>query len=721
VLPTPESTTPAQPPAAPRVVDSQEKALAKDWQKRIDAALKRHEDAFKKFNKNRKLLRGENPDGTKVRANLYFANLATMRPQVYAKDPEYSIQPSAGVPAEKLEATRKFCNTAEQVLTKCLVKEGKLKKRAKRLLTAAYATSVGWWKCSWQEAPGVDPIITDRLKDTQDNLERIKAQKAALTDQAVGSDLDLQIAKLNQSMQGLQAQTEVSVARGLVLDFVLSEDVIVLDESVRELQDYERASALAHRVWFTREKYKAEFGYAPDKAKRYAQAPTSTEITAGGATLDSSNDLFCVWEIWDQDSNSVLTLCDGEEGFCKPGYSPEWTGERWFPFFAMAFNEIEGAFYPLSDIELTTEQITDINTTADDFRRDRKGALPINIVRKGGSLTPDDLERIKNRQGSDIVVVEGPGGQPLTNDMFSGQLAHLDAAAYDTSQSRAFMEQIVGGGDAARGTVQKAKTATEAEILSQGLRGRSAERTDTMEDILTEVGIYALQVLLRKLTPAEVEKIAGPEAAVSWPSLTIDDIFGTVTIEVRGGSTGKPDRLQEQDRWTKVMPVIEKTIQQVAELRAKGEQSLANALVELAKETLKRFDERLDIEQFLPAAPPDGQADPAQAAQENAMLKAKVQQLTDELADLRDKVDKGYIQAAAAVATSPNPAIGAQAFGLVLDTLEQRGEAPEPGEPAMGPGMVPPGMNMAKTLAPPGQPPAIAPQSAPPPGAPPLQ
>ena len=50
------------------------------------------------------------------------------------------------------------------------LQDANLKKRAKRLLTSAYTTSVGWWKCCWQEAENADPQIENRIKDTQDNL-----------------------------------------------------------------------------------------------------------------------------------------------------------------------------------------------------------------------------------------------------------------------------------------------------------------------------------------------------------------------------------------------------------------------------------------------------------------------------------------------------------------------------------------------------------------------
>lgn len=627
-----------------REVSEPDKRLAADWLKRVEAAVSRFEDEFKRFETNRRLLRGiDTQSGKRMLANLHFANLAMMRPQVYAKDPEFSVRPSRAVPETELKAMQRFAETAEALLTEKLVKRAQLKKRAKRLLTSAYATSVGWWKVCWQEDPRTDPMIASRIKDTQDNLQRLERMRSELDDPAAGQSTDLKLAELREMLAGLQAQAEVSVSRGLTVDFVLSEDVIVLDDSVLEVGDYNRAGAIAHRVWMTREQYKERFCYAAEKGKPYTAQPTGTPQSG---SKDPKRDLLCTYEIWDQASSRVLHVCDGEEGFCRSPFTPDWTGERWYPFFMAAFNEVEGQFYPLSDIELTEQLVRSYNETRTDFTRDRKYALPLNIIRKGGSLTDEDVKKIANREGGDTILVEGVGGQPISNDIWSGQLAAIRSENYNTQPDRSDMEMLIGGGDAARGSVLEAKTATEAEILSQGLRGRSAERQDVIEDMLSEVGNWALQIMLRKMSEQEVQEIAGPDSA--WPAArSPEDVFKMVTVDVRGGSTGKPDRLQEQDRWTKLLPVMEKAMAQVAELRAQptGEQQ-AQAITALVKETLRRFDERIDFEQFLPAPKdgeqaetPDAMQDPRvqalvqQGQQMVQEMQAQIQQLQQQLAD----------------------------------------------------------------------------------------
>lgn len=662
----PQGSVPQGQPAE-RVVSGQDKKLAADWKKRIDAALKRVDKKFQKFNWGRKRLAaltagtGGEADDTD-RAPLHFANMAALLPQVYAKDPEFAATLTRAVPAKRQDVYKKFAETAEFMLETVVVKRAGLKAQAKKSIRSCYATSVGWIKASWQEKKGQDPLIANRIKDTQDNIDYVQQLLDQANDPQQRADHELTMARLKQALEGLGTPQEVKIGKGVALDFVMSEDLVVLDSSIRALGDYKRASALAQRVWMTCDQYERTFGYKPTKAKSYAeQAGTSNMVAAG--TSDQNTTLYCVWEIWDQDSNRVYTVCDGEEGFCEPAKSPEWTGKRWYPFFLVAFNEIDGSFYPLSDIELTDKLVKEYNESREDFVRDRKECLPVNVVRKGGSLTPTDVENLKNRKGSDWVIVEGVGANPLSNDIFTGQLGKLDAQAYDTTASRYDMERVLGGSDATTGSITKAKTATEAEILSQGLRSRAGERQDILEDMLNELGPYCLEMMLRKFSEAEVKKLAGEDAV--WPQLALEDIFNLVTIEVRGGSTGKPDRLQEQDRWTKLLPIINEAVAKVAELRAQGQEPLAQAVIELTRETLRRFDERLDIEQFLPKVP-EGEDDPALLKQKAVTLTTELEDTQSKLKEAVEKVERGFITAAASIATSPNPASASVTFTQLL-------------------------------------------------------
>jgi hypothetical protein len=672
-----------------RPVSGEDKKLAKDWLDKIKAAQLRSKDQFAQFEVNRRLLagkiKGARDEKETVRANLHYANMAAMLPQVYAKDPEFAVRPTLAVAPEQLEAVKRFAKAGEAMLTTVLVKAnaGQLKKQAKKVVRSNYTTSVGWLKCAYQEDPNKDPLIENRVKDTQDNIQRIEALLREIEDPQLANNHELELAKLKEALAGLEVQQEVKVAKGLPLDFVLSEDILVLDTTIRAITDYQRSSAISHRVWMTATQYKTRFKYAPKSAKKYSEQPGQGSQPQQTDAPNPADTLLCVHEVWSQDDNRIFYVCDGEEGFCEPPSSPDWAGKRWYPFFLVAFNEIDGSFYPLSDVELTDKLVKEYNQNRDDQVRDRKACLPVNVVRKGGALTPDDVKRIANREGSDVIMVEGVGAQPLTNDMFIGQLGKMDAAAYDTTSTRYDMERMLGGSDSSTGSITKAKTLGEAEILTAALRGRTDERRDTIEDMLNELGPYAIEIMLRKYTPEEVKAIAGPEA--EWPQLSIDEIFNMVSVEVRAGSTGKPNQAQEQERWTKLLPIVNEAVAKVSELREKGQEALADAVIELTRETLRRFDERIDIEQFLPKKP-EGEDDPTMLKQQLVAGQGQMKELMGQLKDATTKLEKGYVQAAASIATSPDPQLAALAFNTVLGEISPEALAslprPEPMIPA---------------------------------------
>lgn len=683
---TPAEGSPAAPQgqSAERIVSDADKALAKEWDKRIKAALKRVEAPFAKFEENRQLLAGKVKKGAQetVRANLHFANMAAMLPQVYAKDPEFAAKPTNAVGKDQLQAVKRFAATAEFMLRKIVVKDGKLKSRSKKLLRSGFATSVGWLKVSFQEKKGQDPLILNRIKDTQDNIDHVKRLLDETNDPKLAGQHQTKMAELQQALEGLQTPQEVTLAKGIALDFVMSEDILIIDPAIRSVDDYPRAAAIGHRVWMTPDQYRENFGYECKGGKNYTEqngAMASTDSTNGKSTL------LCVWEIWSQADNRIFYVCDGEEGFCKEPMSPEWTGKRWYPFFLLAWNEIDGGFYPLSDVELTDKLVKEYNENREDFVRDRRECLPITVIRKGGSLTPDDVKNISNAQGGDKVMVEGVGGQPLTNDLFIGSMGTLNPLNYNTDATRYDMERILGGSDTTTGSITKAKTLGEAQMLSAAVQSRNGDRRDTLEDLFNEMGPYCVEVMLRKYNEAEVQKIAGPDAA--WPSMGIEDIFDLVSIEVRGGSTGKPDKALEQETWTKLLPIVNEAVAKVAELRQQGQEPLAQAVIELTRETLRRFDERIDIEQFLPKMP-EGEDDPMLLKQQVIQQQQQLEEMQAKLKEAVEKVEKGFIGAAAQIAVSAQPAAASVAFtnllGMPLPDVQGILAATTPEQPPEG-------------------------------------
>ena len=179
----------------------------------------------------------------------------------------------------------------------------------------------------------------------------------------------------------------------------------------------------------------------------------------------------------------------------------------------------------------------------------------------------------------------------------------MNPVVYDTTPIRTDMEWISGLGDAQRGGIMRAKTATEANIQQEGMASRMQEKIDATEDWLKDIAWYSAEVLLQEIEPQRAIAIAGPQAF--WPILNKQQLYDSVFIKIAAGSTGMPDNNAERMRWIELMPIIMQNIQMVQMMRQAGVPDQFNPYVQLLEETFKRFDERIDISKFLPPMPQD--------------------------------------------------------------------------------------------------------------------
>ena len=167
--------------------------------------------------------------------------------------------------------------------------------------------------------------------------------------------------------------------------------------------------------------------------------------------------------------------------------------------------------------------------------------------------------------------------------------------------------------------------------MQQGLSGRVAAFRDAVEDFLQEVAFYSAQVLLQELDVKDVEDIMGKaqpdfdpvtlqivpaEQPFVWYQLSATELSRLIRLKIEAGSTGAPNKLQEQENWGKVVPTIMQAVQALYQL---GSQGLDTTPFEtVISETCRRFDERIDPKAFIPDLQP-------QLAQQAALQQAAAQ------------------------------------------------------------------------------------------------
>ncbi|OYW78779.1 MAG: hypothetical protein B7Z19_06560, partial [Polynucleobacter sp. 32-46-5] len=343
--------------------------------------------------------------------------------------------------------------------------------------------------------------------------------------------------------------------------------------------DYADADWLCQIIPMKKATAEATYKMKLDKAKSYeastdqqAMGKKDGRIATGATNLDEDKQI-AILEIWDKNTQTVYTMAEGCDYWLRDPYSPAKVGSRWFPYFLLPFQVVDGQFVGPSLVDLTERLQEEHNSARDRYNEHRDLCLPGWVA--SGDVNEKSIKRYQDSKLGEITIVD-TDGRPLNQFIQERNHPKIDPMVYDTSAVRYDWEQVTGLQDAARSTVVKPKTATEASILQQSLSGRVSEFRDQVEDWLQLIAQYSAQILLQEMTRAQVERIMGPgeptmieqggiqvEATIpsyDWPELSRDDVFEMIEMKIRAGTTGAPDKMEQQEAWGKVRETLAKRI-----------------------------------------------------------------------------------------------------------------------------------------------------------------
>lgn len=588
---------------ARKEAEAQEYAQVKQWFKRIEASRKVDSDQRKQWKKWRSFLAGkpEDEDGEGreflVDAPLLQSVIEGTMANVYAQNPDVSCVPEESVDETRYEQVRAFGKTLQIVLSR-MFRDGNLKGAIKRTALSAMTNNIGWIKPMLQLDKRTDPIIRKQISDMQDNLQRIDFLRNAINDPAQCGELDTLKAELTDQLRALEERVEVTIARGAVFDFLRSDDVQV-DGACKELIDYPQADWIAQREFLPVDKAKERYPLGGDKWKGATTYGDKLDEENPAAKASEGKGFVALWEVWDRTTNTIYTLAEGLKCYARKPYSPNPASRRFYPFFALAFHWIDGERWPRSDVDLGHKLQEEASRALSGFAEHRRRVRPKTIFNKH-QLTPADADAIANAEAVEMVGVApvDPGADVRTM-VAPIVYPQVDAGLYDISPYRAAIEELFGQQDASRGGIVKAKTATEAGIAEEGRQSRIDWRRDAVEEFITEIAQYLAELALQAMPVEEAVRYAGPGAM--WPELSKDEIYALLSISIRGGSSGKPDTKAEREAWSVLLPMLDKSITEIAGLMSNPQtKPLADVKVELLKETIRRMDDRIDVERFIP-------------------------------------------------------------------------------------------------------------------------
>ncbi len=580
------------------------------------------------------------------------AQLAPIMQKAQIAQQEYEFKQAEYVQAEGMyrqemdqrqqmrDERKRFSETMEILVSKAW-SLADMKGEARTAVGATLTTSLGWMKLAWHEDRGLDPVSKRRLASLQENLANVDMLRQKVAEGG-SENLDALRAEIVESMAAIESNTEELIARGLVVDAVPGEDMTTPIGVTRVAKPTE-APWLAHRFFMSINKARTTFSdVAPEKWKKvstYSQRKPRIAVNIGygehlgvepitddagqftqsadGKTVemnaDSNGDFVCGHEIWDKTEGVIRTVIEGMDCYARPPHAPEIAVTRFYPFYNMAFVEADGQRYPQSLVMRSYGLQDEYNARRSALKKQRHRAVQ-GILADATMLDKDEAGKIKVSVEGEITYINTTNNAQMQQVFMAKPTVRLDPALYEIDSIRRDFEEMWGIQQALQGGVTVEKTATEADIQQQGFSTRTAFMREPLEAALQEMAVATAEILLQRLNSEDAMEFAGPGAV--WPdNASVADLASLVSVQIRAGSTGKPNTAAERNAWAQTMPMVTESIREIGGLRGAPPQEIADKLENVLEITLRLAGSSIDAAEL---APQESSSPMPQLAQDQA-------------------------------------------------------------------------------------------------------
>src|SRR5882724_10062125 len=611
--------------------EAEEAFVTKLW-KSYDDARKFDENFRKQIAIDRRYAAGTSDLSWAVTTNLIGAFIDILVALLYARNPDVSVRKAPQVDESNTYQMQVFARTLEIVISN-LWKKADLKTPARRGVRSVLSNGEGWFKCTMVSEKKPAPEVETALNDAQETHARIIAQQKLLEDpqNQDPETLEAEKAEKERLIESLQEKLELAVSKMFVIDYVESENIQVSTD-IATIESYKNADWIGNELFLTKEDALSRFKRLETEdiktAKVYHQrAPkelTTREIdnvlpqgtmTAESAqafttqTSDAESPAFLrVVEIWDRRDKQIYTLIDGVHKWAKEPYPPPYPTSRFFPYFYFAFYEVDGQRHAQSLSWRLYKLQDEYSSSRSNFRLTRERSIP-GVLFNATMLDEVEAKKLTESKAQEYTALRpSDPATPLANLFAPKPVQAIDMRLYDPTLILNDMERISGVQEALSAAINSPgnpKTATEANIQQSGTQARTTSDRDNLESLLTDLAEYTAQQSLQCLELRDVQRMAGSKAF--WPSgMDIEDLFTLVEIQIEAGSTGKPRQQTDMQAWSTLLPLIKQSLLSIEQAFAQGNIPMANAEIELVKETMLRLGDESDVERFIPRQPPPG-------------------------------------------------------------------------------------------------------------------
>ena len=561
-------------------------------------------------------------------ANIVGSFIDILVSFVYAQNPDLNILASEQVGTQPDKNATDFADTAELIVARQW-RDAKLKRTGKKIVKSGFTCGQGWFKALMLTDDPPQPQLEAQIRDQQALLDSLNAMKDGLESGEGTETVEQKRYEIELAITGLQAKREQKIKTGLVTDFIRAED-FQCSLDVANVMDYLEADWCSNDMYILKASAKARFPRLTDEdikqASCFYQKPAGSkdqnqetasqqgDSMAEGAFTKSApagqagnskpvEFLKCV-ELWDHRDAMIKTFIDGVKKWAIEPYAPKQATSRFYPYFGLAFYEVDGMRHPQSLVFRLRKLADEYAACRSNQRLNRERSVPGTVFNRGG-LSVEDATKIEQSVSMEnIGLLPTDSNAPLQNLIIAKPIGSYNAALYDTTPILSDMQTVSGVQEALQGAASQGqpKTATEATLEQTGFNSRTGSDRDALEDLLTDLAQYTVETGIQEIRPGQAQRIAGKMAF--WPvGMDVDDILTMVEVQIQTGTTGKPDKMAMQQAWSTILPMLKEMMVQIRQVQT-IDPAFAVSLQNLVRETLKRLDDRLDLSEFMTTTPP---------------------------------------------------------------------------------------------------------------------
>ncbi len=601
-------------------------AIAKEYKQ----ARKFDSDAYEQYGTDRAYASGDKGKNWASDANLIGTFIDILVSFLYARDPDVSASAAKNVGGVDPDNVA-FAETAGIIVSR-LWKKGRLKKAARKMVRSSLSVGPGWLKVIMTHETRVDPQIQVALNDLEDNVQRLELIQQQVQDpegdeNLTDDEMTVKLAEMKTLRVSLTEKLEVIHRSGLAIDFVQAEDMQVsLD--VTNISDHLDANWNSNKIYILKDDARVKFKRLKkedfDNATIYNQAKPKKRVTDnvevmtfgdmgnknsrflkstdGGSDKDATA-FVCVIEVWDKRDNHIKTMVEGVKKWAVEPFQPNFATSRFYPYFNLSLFEVDGARHPQSLSYRLHKLQDEYSSKRSNSRLAAERSIPGTIFDATG-VAPEDAKKIENAVSMEMIGIKSMKGDDIRKLFTAKPIAQVDPLVFDTRAVISDMERVSGVQEALSSTVTTQKTATEAKIQDAGFNSRSSSDRDTLEDMLTDMSEYTLELAIQGVPYEQAQRLAGDQAF--WPvDMKIEDIITLAAMEIKAGTTGKPDDEKLRQSWSVLLPLVQAVMREIQAAQLTGNIPMAVALKNLLAETFRRLDERIDVEKFIPEGDPE--------------------------------------------------------------------------------------------------------------------